>query len=356
MKRKEPNYPLDQLQGEIERVIISLDEDDVVRFAANPVDFIDSRFEPTEIQFLATQRLTAIASRMIDFAVETSQRAQRSIASRILAELIQNIDSMSDLSKLRHESRRDFVSSLTELGSRAGLKDRNHLSLFLSKVSDQLNIDECLQVASFIGQTYQMFPEGNKAPSALAFKSIVNRIFNSDLELSEEQQQTFQNAFESIIKFGNKFDTAKALWGIGKYLRMAPDNFDKNLELILESIQDHPDRDEFHSFVASFSGRIAQGVQDLSDDLTPDELDGRLELVEKVFSGLASDPNPKVRIALIEEIGLALDRLTRFDHHVGEAVEILRRDPHPGVAHAFDRQVERGFLGSVGASGFDRFD
>ena len=133
-----PNYPLDTLQTEIERVIMSIEQSDVQKFAERPMEFVDSSFDEDEVRFLVTARLSLIAAGMIEYAVDTTERGQRTFADKLVSTLVENISHVSDLSKLRQESRQQFVDEIVSLGKHASLKDRNELAIYLSKMSGQL--------------------------------------------------------------------------------------------------------------------------------------------------------------------------------------------------------------------------
>ena len=98
------------------------------------------------------------------------------------------------------------------------------------------------------------------------------------------------------------------------------------------------------TFKAIIENGIARSVQDYSDSLDDVALDKKLSKVQSIFTLLANDPHPEVRIALVDEIAIALDRLSSFDHDVIEVVKTLEKDSGPRVQAAYSRQVEHGFF------------
>lgn len=350
-----PNYPLDTLQTEIERVIMSIEQSDVQKFAERPMEFVDSSFDEDEVRFLVTARLSLIAAGMIEYAVDTTERGQRTFADKLVSTLVENISHVSDLSKLRQESRQQFVDEIVSLGKHASLKDINELAIYLSKMSGQLKLEENIAVAKFIGDNFVMFPYGNKSASSISFRKLVNELYASEVEFSGEEQQILHNTFKSIIENGNAYDTSKAFKGIGKFLRITPIFFDENLDLILDSLHNHrDDRHEFHRILASFSGRVTQVIRDFSDDLSDEDLKIRMGKVELIFTLLAQDPDPSVRTAIAEEIGIAIGKLSQFDHGLGNIVTILSEDDHPDVQSTIARQIDQGIIQPSGTSAFGR--
>ncbi len=350
-----PNYPIDSLVMEIERTILSLEEYDVVSFAEHPTRFLNSEFDPHDVRFLVTARLSTITDGMIEHSIDTSQKMHRRLPDKIISALINHIDEISDLSKLREECREQLVSMTITIGKHAGLKDRNIIAAYLAKISAQLNIDDCIKTVQYIKETFVEFPSGNKSGSSSAFRVIIHQLYNKNLELRFEEQENLTNSFKTILQTGEPIDISKALGCIGKYILLTPSTLNENLELILHSLTNQTQNHQnFHKIVASFSGRIAQCLQDYSDDLSDIELESYLITVEKVFEKLATHPNPEVRVNLAKELAISLDRLSDFDHKLNKSIAILSRDPHPDVKNEFARQMEYGFLQPCDSTSFER--
>lgn len=359
---KTPNTPVkdtDKLDLDIERLMVSFDEKDVEMFARNPQNFIETNCNSALVRMHATQRLLNLASGLLDHFEDEPNRPEKTIARKIVSALVDSSLEIRDLSILDNESRSVFLDTMLKLGEYSGLKKRGQLMLHLGEISDQLNVDECVKLIGSIGEAFPLYPHGNKANLALGFRELINRLNKEEFDLTVDQQEIVQGSFQSILENGNPQEHEKAFRFLGKYLLITPDLFDQNLDAILESLNADHTADlangkignahgRFHLFVASYSGRIAEGIRNFAEDVDAETQQERIDKATSIIQALANHEDPDVRIELVDEVAFILRKLDGQDHNLESIIPVLARDSDAGVQAAFNRQVERGFLTTDG--------